>query len=115
MRRLASRDLALFSSPLETAGPSLALAAVLSKETVLHWLGAVMAELGSLVEKIDQEQEDFLTSQVEAIYLAREKWMADWERDRWERTSSPATPTTGSFFGQLFGFSGRRRKDSEDR
>ena len=105
MRRIASSDLALFSIPLEIGGPSLAQAAVLSKENVLHWLDTVTAELQTLREEIDQGQQDRLSLQIDAIAQSREKWLSDWERNRWERSAAATdTPTGGGIFGQLFGF-----------
>jgi prephenate dehydrogenase len=116
MRRLTSGALALFSLPLESGGSSLAQAAIQNRETVLHWLDIILEELRALRAQVNQEQRDALTSQLEATLQIREKWMDDWQRNRWEKVNTPEMPTVGSFFGQLFGFGGRRGTDrSEER
>ncbi len=114
MRRIASSDLAHFSIPLEIGGQSLAQAAVLSKVNVLRWLDTISEELQTLREEIQEGQTDRLGLQIEAIYESRDKWLGDWERNRWDRsTTTPDIPGAGSMFGQFLGFGRKRRSDSE--
>jgi prephenate dehydrogenase len=114
MRRLTSGALALFSSPLESGGSSLAQAAVQNKETVLHWLDIILEELRAVREQVNEGQWDVLTNQLEATIQARDSWMNDWQRNRWEKVATTEMPTMGSFFGQLLGFGGRRRTDRSE-
>ncbi len=114
MRRLASTELAFSSRPLEMGAASLAQATTLNRESVLHWLDTIMAEFGTIRAQVAEGQQGALANQIEAIYQAREKWLADWERDRWEKVAKTDVPTMGGFFGQLFGLGGRRRTDNSE-
>lgn len=114
MRRLASPELAFSSHPLEMGAASLGQATALNRESVLYWLDSIMAEFGAIRAQVAEGQQDALAMQIEAIYQTREKWLADWERDRWENVSKPDMPTMGGFFGQLFGVRKRRRTDSSE-
>lgn len=114
MRRIATSDMAHFSIPLEVGGESLAQASVRSKENVLRWLDSISQEIETLREEIQEGQTDRLGLQIEAINESRDKWLADWERNRWERSAdTPDIPGAGSMFGQLLGFGRKRRSDSE--
>ena len=114
MRRLTAGALSLFSAPLESGGPSLAQAAVENRETVLHWLDIILEELQALRAQVNEAQRDALINQLEASIQARDIWMDDWQRNRWEKVAGPEMPTMGSFFGQLLGFGGRRRSDRSE-
>jgi prephenate dehydrogenase len=114
MRRLTSGALALFSSPLESGGASLAQSAIQNRETVLHWLDIILEELQTMRAQVSQEQREALANQLEATIEIRDKWMADWQRNRWDKVAATEMPTMGSFFGQLLGFGGRRRTDRSE-
>jgi prephenate dehydrogenase len=115
MRRIASSDLAHFSIPLEVGGQSLAQAAVLSKENVLRWLDTIVEEIQILREQIEEGQKDRLGLQIEAIYESRDKWLGDWERNRWERSAATSEISgPGSIFGQLFGFGRKGRSERSE-
>lgn len=111
MRRLSSSNLAHFSWAMEVGGPSLAEAAAVNKANLLRWLDTFIEGLGALRTQLDQGEQEVLANQLEVVGLAREKWMADWERNRWEKDSQPDMPAVGSFFGQLFGMGARRKND----
>jgi hypothetical protein len=109
MRRLSSNDLVHFSEPLTAGGPAIAEASILSRENVLLWLDAAIAELETIREQVSQEREDALSDQIGESFDAREEWLVDWGLNRWEKRSRPEMPTGGGMFGQLFGFRSRRK------
>jgi len=113
MRRLSSNDLVRFSEPLTAGGAAMARAAILSRGNVLLWLDAAIAELETIREQVNQEQEDALSDQIGESFDAREEWLVDWGLNRWEKRSRPKIPTGGGLFGQMFGFRSRRRPSDE--
>lgn len=114
MRRLTSSALALFVSPLEAGGSSLAQAAIENRVTVLHWLDRIVEGLDTLRSQVSEKQQDALTARLEETLEVRESWMRDWQRNRWEKSAAPEMPAMGGFLGQLFGFGGRRGTDRSE-
>ena len=113
MRRLASGELVRFSRPVMGGGSLLAQAAALNKTNVLRWLEAVIQELETLREWVEEDHRDALVARLDAIADNLDEWLADWDLNRWEKSPQTEIPTGGGMLGQLLGFGGRRKSDRD--
>lgn len=113
MRRLASSDLLYVGQPLKASSSALALETAHDRENVLRWLDRVIVELQTIRQQVAEKEDELLAHRLQAINEGLETWLIDWQKNDWERSARPATPPTGGWFRQLFGFGGRRKEEEK--
>ena len=111
-RKLAGKAFALASAPVLVPDETrlLGQAALHNSENTLRVLGNLAAELESLRQAIEDQDEEALSERLERARQSRLKWWNQRSSADWSDRKEEPLPSAGDFFGQMLGFR-KKKKD----
>ena len=112
-RKVAGQAYAQATEPVLNGevSSSLSRAVLLNRENTVRMLDQMLIELRSLRNMINENNSEALQERLGHAWQGREQWWQERLKGEWEPKSQEArVPTSGEFFGRLFGLRPRKEK-----